>query len=246
MKPLPPASLTACARADISGSSGRGNGMRSITTSWQDSPGTSTPCHSDSVPNRQVAGSAANCATSAAVRSSPWQSTGRSSRERISSAAACAARIDENSPSVRPPAASTSAASSSIDAGDAPSRPGGGSRARDVEDPLGRVVERRPDVEPAPLGCVVAGQAHLPGHRVEAAAQLEGGAGHHHRPVAEQRLAQQPADGQRRHLDRRPAALVVGHPGDVVRRVRGQPLGDARTPRRQPPGRACAPRHRRP
>ena len=98
-----------------------------MITSEHDGPGTSTPCHSDSVPNSEVCGSAANCSTSAEVLSSPWHSTGVSSRERISSAAALAARIDENSPSVRPPQASISSAiSSSCPAVPAPSRPGGG------------------------------------------------------------------------------------------------------------------------
>ena len=60
MKPLPPASATARCRATVSGSSGRGNGIRSMITSWQVAPGTSTPCHSDSVPNRLVASSATN------------------------------------------------------------------------------------------------------------------------------------------------------------------------------------------
>ena len=48
----PPAWSAARWRALISGSSGRGNGMRSMITSWQVSPGTSSPCHSPSVPNR--------------------------------------------------------------------------------------------------------------------------------------------------------------------------------------------------
>ena len=47
MKPLPPARSAARDRADISGSSGRGNGIRSMITSWQVSPGTSRPCHND-------------------------------------------------------------------------------------------------------------------------------------------------------------------------------------------------------
>src|SRR5690606_36886975 len=38
MKPLPPALSAAFWRADISGSSGRGKGIRSISTSWQVSP----------------------------------------------------------------------------------------------------------------------------------------------------------------------------------------------------------------
>ena len=37
-----------------------------MTTSCSDGPGTSTPCHSDSVPNRQVGSSSANCLTSCA------------------------------------------------------------------------------------------------------------------------------------------------------------------------------------
>jgi hypothetical protein len=45
--------------------------MRSISTSDSDGPGTSTPCHSDSVPNNDVAASAVNCSTSAEVPSSP-------------------------------------------------------------------------------------------------------------------------------------------------------------------------------
>ena len=101
--------------------------MRSISTSDSDGPGTSTPCHSDKVPNNEVSGSAANCSTSAAVLSSPWHNTGVSMRSRIASAAAFAARIEENRPSVRPPAAMTRPAiSSSCVSAPAPSRPGGG------------------------------------------------------------------------------------------------------------------------
>jgi len=47
-----------------------------MTTSRSEGPGTSTPCHSDSVPKRQVGSSAANSFTSCMVESSPWQSTG--------------------------------------------------------------------------------------------------------------------------------------------------------------------------
>ena len=46
MNPFPPASATDRCRATVSGSSGRGKGMRSMMTSWQVVPGTSTPCHS--------------------------------------------------------------------------------------------------------------------------------------------------------------------------------------------------------
>jgi hypothetical protein len=101
--------------------------MRSISTSDSDGPGTSTPCQSDSVPNSEVSGSALNCSTNAEVLSSPWHSTGVDSRSRIASAAARAARIDENRPRVRPPAAVISSAISvSCSAEPVPSRPGGG------------------------------------------------------------------------------------------------------------------------
>src|SRR5579872_1917441 len=76
MKPLPPRDSTARWRAEDSGSSGRGNGIRSMTTSCSALPGTSTPCHSDSVPKRQVSSDAANSLTSCAVTSSPWHSSG--------------------------------------------------------------------------------------------------------------------------------------------------------------------------
>ena len=84
-----------------------------MITHDSDGPGTSTPCHSDSVPNSDVASSSANRLTSSIVASSPWHSSGVSSRSRSASVACFAARIDENSPSVRPPAASTSPAISS-------------------------------------------------------------------------------------------------------------------------------------
>ena len=84
-----------------------------MTTSRSDGPGTSTPCHRDSVPNRHVGSSAANCLTSCMVASSPWHSSGNGSDSRSAAAAALAARIEENSPSVRPPAALISSHSSS-------------------------------------------------------------------------------------------------------------------------------------
>ena len=111
MKPLPPIRAIACERAEASGSSGRGNGMRSMITSWQAEPGTSTPCQSDSVPNRQVAASRANWRTSVEVWSSPWQrnvDVGRRSARASPRPRPRAARMEENSPRVRPPAARTS------------------------------------------------------------------------------------------------------------------------------------------
>ena len=100
--------------------------MRSIITSCSDSPGTSTPCHSEIVPNSTLPVSAENFCTRVFVESSPWQSTVPSQRPRRSSAACFAARIEENSPSARPPAARTSPSISSSTAGESPSRPGGG------------------------------------------------------------------------------------------------------------------------
>ena len=84
-----------------------------MITHDSDGPGTSTPCHSDSVPNSDVSSSSANRLTSSIVASSPWQSSGVARRSRSASVACFAARIEENSPSVRPPAASTSPAISS-------------------------------------------------------------------------------------------------------------------------------------
>ena len=63
MNPLPPIRAIACDRAEASGSSGRGNGMRSMMTSWHDEPGTSTPCHRVSVPDSQQKPCAASRAT---------------------------------------------------------------------------------------------------------------------------------------------------------------------------------------
>ena len=79
-----------------------------MITHDSDGPGTSTPCQSDNVPNSDVSSSSANRLTSSIVASSPWQSSGVERRSRSASVACLAARIDEKSPSVRPPAASTS------------------------------------------------------------------------------------------------------------------------------------------
>ena len=99
-----------------------------MTTSWQAEPGTSTPCHSDSVPNRQVAASRANCAHQrrGLVLALAEDVDVGPSRSRIASAAASAARCEENSPRVRPPAARISSSISSSASGDVPSRPGAG------------------------------------------------------------------------------------------------------------------------
>ena len=141
-KPDPPAASTAADRAAASGSSGRGNGNRSITTSWHASPGTSTPCQSDMTPSRQLVGSARNRLTSNASASSPWTRISKSVCARSTSAARCAARREENSPSVRPP--------ERVDQPDKllggrlgqPGRGGPGQVRRHVQDALAPVVER--------------------------------------------------------------------------------------------------------
>ena len=88
-------------------------------------PATATACRTARSPRRRR-----TVRSASTVVSSPWHSTGVSSRSRIASAAARAARIDENRPSVRPPAAVISSAISvSCSAEPVPSRPGGGSCA---------------------------------------------------------------------------------------------------------------------
>ena len=52
INPEPPDASASDDRADMTGSSGRGNGMRSIATKMQEFPGTSTPCQSDMVPSK--------------------------------------------------------------------------------------------------------------------------------------------------------------------------------------------------
>ena len=77
-----------------------------MMTSWQVSPGTSTPCHSDMVPNSDVPGSATKVRVSSDSCASPWQSSVSPGSSRRQYSAACsAARRDENRPSVRPSAA---------------------------------------------------------------------------------------------------------------------------------------------
>ena len=126
MKPFRPSASAASFRACSNGSSGRGKGIRSITTREHELPGTSTPCHSDNVPNRQEFSSLANLSTNTPVESSPWQKISKGNRARIASVACTAARREENNPSVRPPAAVIKLASSSKNSSDRPSRPGWG------------------------------------------------------------------------------------------------------------------------
>ena len=100
-----------------------------MITSRQVEPGTSIPCHSDKVPNSEVSSSATKRRVSSDSCASPWHRTVCfGSCLRTQTAAVSAARRDENSPSVRPPAAQTSSATSSSTASLMPSRPGSGIR----------------------------------------------------------------------------------------------------------------------
>jgi hypothetical protein len=63
INPLPPDASAKEERADITGSSGRGNGMRSMATKMHELPGTSTPCHKDIVPSKIDVSSFANRST---------------------------------------------------------------------------------------------------------------------------------------------------------------------------------------
>ncbi len=127
MNPFPPASATARCRAMVSGSSGRGNGIRSMITSWQVAPGTSTPCHSERVPNRLACSSRTKRRVSSGSWASPWHRMVMfGSCRRTCTAAVSAARRELNNPKVRPPAAQTNSAISARTASDMPSRPGGG------------------------------------------------------------------------------------------------------------------------
>ena len=209
-----------------------------MITSCSDRPGTSTPCHSDSVPNRQVASSSANRLISCEVGSSPWQSSGKSIRlaqlgrglpgrahrgEQPERAAP--GRGDELLRSRRGTARAArrgpAAAGASPRTG---SRCAGGrtaSRRRCRTRPSGAACRSsapslaRPDSSAgagsagAGLGGPSLGQAPLVRQRHERAADRQRGRGQRHRPAAEHALRQQPAHLQRRHPQRGRAARVA-------------------------------------
>ena len=130
IKPLPPAASACAARADITGSSGRGKGIRSIATRMQLLPGTSTPCHNDIVPSKIEVSSFANRSTSGPTESPRFcvkifmGSSAKTLRRCIS--AASTPRHDEKSASVLPPAASINSPNSVNASMLGPSRPGSG------------------------------------------------------------------------------------------------------------------------
>ena len=130
IKPLPPAASAKDARADITGSSGRGNGMRSIATKIQELPGTSTPCQSDIVPSKIEVSSFAKRSTSGPTASPRFCVIiviGNSfNTSRRCASAASTPRHELKSASVRPPAASINSPSSVRTSLLGPSRPGSG------------------------------------------------------------------------------------------------------------------------
>ena len=104
--------------------------MRSIVTSTQELPGTSTPCQSDIVPRRTDVSSFAKRSTSgptASPRFCVMIFIGSSANTfRRCRSAASTPRHELKSASVRPPAASINSPSSSNTSGCTPSRPGSG------------------------------------------------------------------------------------------------------------------------
>ena len=109
IKPEPPAASACAALAANTGSSGRGNGIRSIATNVQEGPGTSIPCHSEIVPNKIDFSSFANFSTNGATESPlRWVIIGSFKSDKTFlkySSAASTPRQDENSAKVLPPAA---------------------------------------------------------------------------------------------------------------------------------------------
>ena len=207
MKPLPPASATAWERADDERVVRPGEGQPVDDHELAGRSG-----HVDALPEGQraeQAGRARPGRTPAPVSGSgprPAAAPGCRGVRASASAAYCAARIELNSPSVRPPAARTSASSSSSCGSPeavASRAAAGGGRRRGW--PAG-VVERAADVEPGPRRRVRSGQAERARHRLEAAAELERRRRQDDRAIREQPLPQQPGDRDRRGVQDRPAS----------------------------------------
>ena len=227
MKPLPPIRAMACERADDSGSSGRGNGMRSMMTSWHAEPGTSTPCHRVRVPKRQV-----------------LRVAGELAHQRGDLVLALA---EETDVAVEPLAHRLGGFLGRPHRGEQPERASArrphqrldlvegllaeavaaGCRQvlRHVGDGLLRVVERAAHVEAAPLRGSLATQPHRAGHRIERAAELEGRRRHDDGAVTEDLVAQQHRDTHGRHPEHGAAALVAADPHDVEVALLEDPRG---------------------
>ena len=154
--PTAPDGRTATDRRDA------GNGSLSITTSDSVLPGTSTPWNNPVVANRQVSCDSANFFTSAGLGRSRWVRTGTETLSLTASTASSIADQLVNSASVRPPAASISAISSSATAARNLGDLGGGRCIAQYSIACDVVVERAADVE---LGRVRLRQPDSPGER---------------------------------------------------------------------------------
>ena len=163
MKPLPPAVVDLFCRAATSGSSGRGNGMRSITTRLHDGPG-----HVDALPQRQRA-----------------EQAGLRARRRTGGPARAASRPTARAPGRRAARASLGRLQRGALRGEQPERAAAGGLdqpgelveervgepvatgtrqvARGVEDALALVGERRADVERVPARALALRPIRRPG-----------------------------------------------------------------------------------
>ncbi len=133
----------------------------------------------------------------------------------MTSAAVCAARIDEKSPRVRPPAARTSCLDL-VERVVAGAVAAGRRQVRgDVGDGLLRVVERAADVEALPLRGALAAQPDRAGDGVERAAELERRGGEDDGALLEDLVAHEHRHAHRRDAQHRAPARVAVQPHDV-------------------------------
>ena len=211
-----------------------------MITSWQVSPGTSRPCHSESVPKRQVCGSSTNCLASSGSWASPWASVvrwgsarahrlgrglrGAAGREQAERAAV--EGVDEVADLVELRGAEAVAAGLRQVAGD-------------VEDRLLAVVEGRADVDALPRqrvvgvggGDLVADplgglEAERGGDGAEVAAEHQRRAGEDDGLVGEQLVAHRAPHLQRRDVEPgREAVAGLAQPQHVGLGAGRHPLG---------------------
>ena len=131
-------------RAACNGSSGAGNGMRSITTSTHAAPAASMPAQNERVPTSTDASSSTKASMSRPGSRSPCSRMSWSVRSRSKSANRLTFACDVHSTSARPPAAFDELADARTLLGPLVARPARvGKVLGDVEDPLAAPVERR-------------------------------------------------------------------------------------------------------
>src|SRR5680860_110846 len=226
MKPLPPIRAIACERAEDSGSSGRGKGMRSMMTSWQAEPGTSTP-----LPEREgaeqagpgVAGKLSHQGRGlvlplakeldAVHARALVRALGESFAHLLGRGDGCTHRGEQ---AEGPAAGGTHQL---LDLVERLGRHTVTSRCRqmlcNVRDGLARVVERAADVEALPRRGTLTAQSEGAGNRIERAAELEGGRRHDDRAIAKHLVPHQHCDAHGRHSKHGATAWVLAHPRDI-------------------------------